>query len=116
MGHMRNHGYAFQNWNKEDKLRVGLKLIELLMHSVGLVKMVTRGNFHNKTRKTYLEFTEESMAWIKRQKSNRLAAYPLLMPCLIQPREWPDGGFYSERLRRIKEVRVVSQRKGFRNS
>ena len=105
MGHMRNHGYEFQNWNKEDKLRVGLKLIELLMHSVGLVKMVTRGNFHNKTRKTYLEFTEESMEWIKRQKSNRLAAYPLLMPCLIQPREWPDGGFYSERLRRIKEVK-----------
>ena len=105
MGHMRNHGYEFQNWNKEDKLRVGLKLIELLMHSVGLVKMVTRGNFHKKTRKTYLEFTEESMEWIKRQKSNRLAAYPLLMPCLIQPREWPDGGFYSERLRRIKEVK-----------
>lgn len=106
MGHMRNHGYEFQNWNKEDKLRVGLKLIELLMHSVGLVKMVTRGNFHNKTRKTYLEFTEESMTWIKRQKSNRLAAYPLLMPCLIKPREWPDGGFYSERLRRIKEVKT----------
>ena len=106
MGHMRNKGYEFQGWNKEDKLRIGLKLIELLMQSVGLVKMVTRGNFHNKTRKTYLEFTEESMEWIKRQKSSRLAAYPLLMPCLIQPREWPDGGFYSERLRRIKEVKT----------
>ena len=107
LGHMRNYGYEFERWSKEDKLRVGLKLIELLMHSVGLVKMATRGNFHNKTRKTYLEFTEEAMTWIKRQRSNRLAAYPLLMPCLIQPRDWPDGGFYSERLRRIKEVKTA---------
>ena len=47
LGHMRNYGYEFERWSKEDKLRVGLKLIELLMHSVGLVKMATRGNFHN---------------------------------------------------------------------
>tara|TARA_R100000808_G_C2151547_1_gene160649 strand:+ start:2290 stop:4692 length:2403 start_codon:yes stop_codon:yes gene_type:complete len=106
LGHMRNKGYQFKNWNKHDKLRVGLKLIELMMQSVGLIQLTTRGNFHNKTRRTYIEFTEASMAWIKRQRSNRLAAYPLFMPCLIKPRDWPDGGYYSERLRKLKEVKT----------
>ena len=106
MGHMRNKGYEYESLHKEDKLRIGLKLIELTMQSVGLVQLITRGNFHNRTRKTYLEFTEQSMAWIKRQKSNRFAAYPLLLPCLIKPRDWPDGGYYSERLRMMKEVKT----------
>ena len=109
LGHMRNKGYQFEAWKKEDKLRVGLTLIDLLMKSVGLVKLVNKGYLFNKTKRTYLEFTEGSLAWIKRQKTNRLAAYPLLMPCLIQPKNWSnfaDGGFYTERLSNIKAVKT----------
>ena len=109
LGHMRNRGYTFEPWKKEDKLRVGLTLIDLLMKSVGLVKLVNKGYLFNKTKRTYLEFTEASLAWVKRQRVNRFAAYPLLMPCLIQPKDWSnfaDGGFYTERLRNIKAVKT----------
>ena len=109
LGHMRNKGYQFEAWKKEDKLRAGLTLIDLLMKSVGLVKLVNKGYLFNKTKRTYLEFTEGSLAWVKRQKTNRLAAYPLLMPCLIQPKNWSnfaDGGFYTERLSNIKAVKT----------
>ena len=107
--HMNKINHEFEPWSKEDKLRIGVKLIELTMKSVGLVKLSTRGYFHNRTRKTYLEFTEASMNWIKRQRQNRLAAYPLFMPCLIQPRDWInpfEGGFYNPRLQGIKAVKT----------
>ena len=109
LGHMRNKGYEFEHWSKEDKLKVGLTLIDLLIKSVGLVKLVTKGYLFNKTKRTYLEFTEASLVWVKRQKTNRLAAYPLLMPCLIQPKNWSnfkDGGFYTERLSNIEAVKT----------
>ena len=106
MGHMRKKGFAFQSWAKEDKLRIGMKLIDLMIHSVGMIKLSTRG-YNNKT-KAYIDFTEGAMAWIKRQRSNRLAAYPIYMPCLEKPRDWisvTEGGFYTKRLRHVKAIK-----------
>ena len=106
MGHMRNRGFVFKSWSKEDKLRVGMKLIDLVIYSVGMVKLATIRS--GKTMKTHLEFTEGAMKWIKKQRKNRFASYPIYMPCLEKPRDWistTEGGFYSKRLRHVKAIK-----------
>ena len=106
MGHMRNKGFVFQSWSKEDKLRIGMKMIDLMKQSVGMIELATRG--YKNTKKTYIQFTDGSMEWIKRQRKNRFAAYPIYMPCLEKPRDWistTEGGYYSKRLRHVKAIK-----------
>ena len=48
------------------------------------------------------------MDWIKRQRKNRLACYPLYEPCVEQPIDWTsttEGGFHTKRLRHIKAIK-----------
>ena len=47
-------------------------------------------------------FTEVAMKWIKKNRANRIAAYPQYLPCFDKPKEYTtlsDGGYYTERLR-----------------
>ena len=106
MGHMRNKGFVFQSWSKEVKLRIGMKLIDLMIHSVGMIKLATIKSGKNK--KIHVEFTQGAMEWVKRQRVNRFASYPLYMPCLEVPRDWIstlEGGYYSKRLKHIKAIK-----------
>jgi len=40
--HMSKKGIEFETWKKEDKLKVGLVLIDLVMVNVGMVKLINR--------------------------------------------------------------------------
>ena len=106
IGHMRNKGLVFQNWAKEEKLRIGMKLLDLLINTLGMVKVTTKRM--GKTTKNYVEFTESINEWMKKQRSSRLASYPIYMPCVEQPIEWTsatEGGFHTKRLQHIKAIK-----------
>jgi len=106
IGHMRNRGFQFKSWAKEEKLRIGMKLIDLLISSLGMVKIATIKS--GKTQRTHIEFTESAMEWIKKQRCNRLAAYPVFMPCVEKPLDWisaTEGGFHTKRLQHIKAIK-----------
>ena len=106
IGHMRSQGFVFKSWAKEDKLRIGMKLLDLLINTLGIVKIATKRL--GKTTKNYIEFTESINEWMKRQRSNRLASYPIYMPCVEKPLEWVsaiEGGFHTKRLQHIKAIK-----------
>lgn len=106
IGHMRSRGFVFQSWAKEDKLRIGMKLIDLLINTLGIVKIATKRL--SRTTKNYIEFTESINEWMKRQRSNRLASFPIYMPCVEKPLDWisaTEGGFHSKRLKHIKAIK-----------
>ncbi len=106
IGHMRNKGLVFQNWAKEEKLRIGMKLLDLLINTLGMVKLTTKRM--GRTSQTYVEFTESINEWMKRQRVNRFASYPIYMPCVEQPIEWTsatEGGFHTKRLQHIKAIK-----------
>ena len=106
IGHMRNRGFVFKSWSKEDKLRVGMKLIDLTIYSVGMVKIAYIRS--GKIMKTYIEFTKSAMDWIKKQRKNRFASYPIYMPCLERPKDYikaTDSGYHSQRLRHVKAIK-----------
>ena len=98
--HMSKKGIEFETWKKEDKIKIGLVLIDLVMINVGMVKM-----FNKRVGKSLLSclvFTEVAMKWIQKGRANRIAAYPQYLPCFDKPKEYTtlsDGGYYTERLR-----------------
>ena len=106
IGHMNNRGFVFKSWAKEEKLRIGMKLLDLLINTLGMVKVTTKRM--GKTTKNYVEFTESINEWMKRQRVNRFASYPIYMPCVEQPIEWTsatEGGFHTKRLQHIKAIK-----------
>jgi len=106
IGHMNSRGFIFKHWAKEEKLRIGMKLLDLLINTLGMVKVVSKRM--GKTSQNYVEFTESINEWMKRQRVNRFASYPIYMPCVEQPIEWSstiDGGFHSKRLQHIKAIK-----------
>ena len=106
IGHMNSRGFVFKRWAEEEKLRIGMKLLDLLINTLGMVKVVSKRM--GRTTQNYVEFTESINEWMKRQRVNRFASYPIYMPCVEQPIEWSstiDGGFHSKRLQHIKAIK-----------
>ena len=106
IGHMNNRGFVFKSWAKEEKLRIGMKLLDLLINTLGMVKVVSKRM--GRTTQNYVEFTESIDEWMKRQRVNRFASYPIYMPCVEQPIEWTsatEGGFHTKRLQHIKAIK-----------
>ena len=98
--HMNKKGHKFEPWTRGNKLRVGLKLIEIISIQLGMVKIVNRRQ--GKTMTSFVVFTEVYMKYINQGRSNRIAAFPIYLPLLDKPREWTsinDGGYYTERLK-----------------
>ena len=60
--HMSKKGIEFETWKKEDKLKIGLVLIDLVMVNVGMVKMINKRV--GKSLLSCLVFTEVAMKWI----------------------------------------------------
>ena len=106
IGHMNNRGFVFKSWAKEEKLRIGTKLLDLLINTLGMVKVVSKRM--GRTTQNHVEFTESINEWMKRQRVNRFASYPIYMPCVEQPIEWTsatEGGFHTKRLQHIKAIK-----------
>jgi DNA-directed RNA polymerase len=98
--HMNSKGHEFQTWTRGNKLKVGLKLIELIMIKINMVNLVNKRV--GKATTSYVVFTDRFMKYIRQGRSNRIAAFPIYLPCLDVPRPWKsidDGGYFTDRLK-----------------
>ena len=98
--HMNKKGHKFEPWTRGNKIRVGLKLIEIISFKLGMVKLINKRQ--GKSMTSFVVFTEVYMKYINQGRSNRIAAFPIYLPLLDKPREWTsinDGGYYTERLK-----------------
>ncbi len=97
--HMSRKGHEFKTWTKENKLRIGLKLIDLVTNHVGMIKLVNKRV--GKTTTSCVIFTDVADKWIRKGRANRIAAYPLYLPCYDKPKPYTtlfNYGYYTERL------------------
>ena len=98
--HMNSKGHEFQTWTRGNKVKVGLKLIELVMIKINMVRMINKKV--GKTSASYVVFTERFMKYIRQGRTNRIAAFPIYLPCLDKPRPWKsidEGGYFTDRLK-----------------
>ena len=94
---MSKKGIEFKTWSKENKLKIGMVLIDLVVNHIGMIKLVNKRV--GKTTTSCVVFTDVADKWIRKNRANRIAAYPLYLPCFDKPKQYTtlfDGGYYTE--------------------
>ena len=109
--HMSKKGIEFKTWSKENKLKIGMVLIDLVVNHIGMIKLVNKRV--GKTTTSCVVFTDVADKWIRKNRANRIAAYPLYLPCFDKPKEYTtlfDGGYYTERDLGLQLSRLLIKR------
>lgn len=107
----RARGIETVDWTVDQCVLVGTKLIEIMSVTTGLVREVTR-SVDVKKKQTFIEATEETMAWISEENNRSEALSPVYLPTIIPPRPWTspfDGGYWTPRVRRLCLVKTYSR-------
>lgn len=105
---MNKDGYKDTEWTNEERIHVGMRLIDKVIVNTGLVRLSKQRQRTNKTV-TYLEATPETLAWIKNFNQHNEAGKPRFAPSLIPPKDWVDvegGGYHSQVFNKLPLVRV----------
>lgn len=98
----------WKEWGQVDKFHIGAKLLDLLIASTKLVRIITleRGK---RTSSTLVEATPETLEWID-QKVNRCELLmPVFLPTLIPPKPWTSpeyGGYHTKAVRPLCMVKT----------
>jgi DNA-directed RNA polymerase len=98
---MREKEVAWASWSKDERLQVGMILMDCILKSTDLLekKMQRSG------RKTQavVTLTAEASVWIEKHKDHMELLSPEFMPTIIEPDDWTAldvGGYYSPQMRR----------------
>jgi len=99
---MNKHQLEYAGWSKEDKVKLGKLLLELLASTTGLVKLTKSFTQKNKSI-VYVEATEKTMAWIEQKKIHSEILKPFREPMIVAPKIWDNnpysGGYFIKDLR-----------------
>ena len=95
---MNKHKLAFDDWGKEGRLHLGVKMISYL-EKLGLVRHQNRKLNKTKTI-TYVEATPKIIEEIKNFNIRNEALFPKYLPMMMPPRDWENpftGGYYGKK-------------------
>jgi DNA-directed RNA polymerase, mitochondrial len=99
----------WDNWTTAERLHVGIKLVDILMATVGLVE-ITHQKIQKEQSVKYIRPLPETIEWIEKKNEATSVLRPVYEPMVVQPRDWTnpfDGGYLSSN---IKPLRLVKTR------
>ena len=104
---IHSDGIDIPYWSNEDRIHVGIKLIDIIIEHTGIVKLEKRYS----RRKTvwHVVPTEDTKQWVEAFNELNQTALPRYSPCIIEPKDWDSfwgGGYYSEHINKLPFVRV----------
>lgn len=108
---MKSRGIRWEEWPADAAVAVGVKLIEIMMATTGLITRTTR-NVNVKRQEIFIEATRETMEWINEENNRSAALSPVYLPTIIPPRPWTspyEGGYWTPRVRRLTFVKTRSR-------
>ena len=99
------------DWGSVNKLHIGVKLIELMIGSTGLVKIVmkNKGTRGRSDTPKYVEATEQTMEWIQGKNEHNEILLPAFTPTIIPPKPWRhpfSGGYHNQNIKRLPFIKV----------
>lgn len=99
---------AYNKWNTVDTVRVGVKLLEIMMSSIGIVKLscIKLGKTNSAT---YVEALPTTLTWIDKHKEALSILRPMYEPMVVIPRDWScplGGGYLSSNISPLKLVKT----------
>ena len=99
---MNKHQLEYAGWSKEEKVKLGKILLEMLASSTGFIKLTKTYAMKNRTI-VYVQATEKTMEWIENKKIHTEILKPFREPMLVKPKDWDEnpysGGYYIKDLR-----------------
>lgn len=104
---MNKDGYKHLAWTKEERIHVGLRLIDVVIQNTGVVRLEKLSTARNKTT-TFLRATPLTEEWVKAFNSHMETSRPRWTPCIIPPKDWTSiygGGYHGEFLDDLPIIR-----------
>lgn len=99
------------HWSRTDRLHVGMKLLDLMVNSVGLVEVAT--NLDNSERGLkYVKALPSTLEWIEKKNGVTALMRPVYEPMVVQPKDWTnpfDGGYLSSAIKPLKLVKTKNR-------
>lgn len=102
----------WERWPRTDRLHIGVKMLELLLQSVGLVEVVTNSS-HSKKATKYVRATQDTLDWIEKKNEATSMLRPIYEPMVVPPRDWTnpwDGGYLSSNIKPLRLVKTKNRR------
>jgi DNA-directed RNA polymerase len=100
-----------EDWPARDQVIVGMKLIEIMVETTGLVNVRTRTR-EKKREERVVEATPETMEWLNEEHNRSAMLSPTYLPTIIPPKPWTSpftGGYWTDRVRRLALVKTYSK-------
>jgi DNA-directed RNA polymerase len=105
--HKLNKDLPDSSWSEEEKIHVGVRLVDKLIVHTGMVSIDKISIGKLKTA-SYLKVSQSTLDWISKFNSLKEKARPVSCPCIIPPKDWTDvvgGGYYNEVMPKLVLVR-----------
>jgi len=99
---------AWASWSKQDRLHVGMKLVDIFIQATGFVEIVTKIREKNRTD-LHLIATHEVCEFVEKNKDVAQLLTPMYMPMVVPPVDWTsprDGGYLTHHLSQMPFVKV----------
>lgn len=112
MRHVAKDKDGWVDWTPTERLKLGCKLIELVIQHTALVEKTVR---YEGSKRTVMRLvpTQDAMDWIEQHIQEASILHPETGPCLMPPCDWVsmnDGGFFTPELRRrVPMVKIKSR-------
>ena len=78
-----------ENWNTVNRVRLGMKLLELLRNVTGMIK-IGEVRMSNGKRRAIVEATPEMIELVKKKMDNMEDMFPIYYPMVVKPRPWSN--------------------------
>ena len=99
---MNRHNLEYKGLSKEEKIKLGKLLLELLAKSTGFIKLTKTFAVKGKSI-IYVQATEKTIEWIENKKLHAEILKPFREPMVVKPKVWDEnpysGGYYIKDLR-----------------
>lgn len=106
-------GEAWSSWSKEESIQVGVRCIEMLIESTGLVEVQRHNAGSVAADHEALQLTPEYAEVISKRAGALAGISPLHQPCVVPPKPWVSivgGGYWANGRRPLALVRTHSKK------
>lgn len=106
--HARNQQVEWEEWSNELKIKIGTKLVEIVVETTGLFSLVRQSEGTNNTN-IYVTASEQVLTWLRTENARQECMSPVYLPTIVPPRPWTSatkGGYWSGRVRNLRLIKT----------
>jgi DNA-directed RNA polymerase len=99
---------AWSAWSKQDRLHIGMKLIDIFREATGFVEVRTKLRDKNKTD-LHLIATQKVCDFMEKNKEAAQLLNPIYMPMVVPPNDWTgpmSGGYLTYHTRQLPLIKL----------